>query len=114
MPLLWASTDGTFSNRRGLLAENHHQGATNRECSESQTIATTHARMFFNRPDLDLATAARGSYPLVPHTDMLANFEQDYNAMSQMIFGEIPAFAAIIESVVSLEKHLNRIRTSGG
>lgn len=38
---------------------------------------------------------------------MLANFEQDYNAMSQMIFGGIPAFAAIIESAVKLEKRLN-------
>jgi hypothetical protein len=60
-----------------------------------------HARMFFNRPDLDLGTAAPGSYALVPHDAMLANLEQDYNATSQMIFGEIPAFAAIIESVVN-------------
>ncbi len=66
-----------------------------------------HARMFFNRPDLDLATAAPGSYALAPHDEMLANLEQDYNAMSQMIFGEIPAFAAIIESVVKLEERLN-------
>ena len=66
-----------------------------------------HGRMFFNRPDLDLATATPGSYALVPHNHMLANLEQDYNAMSQMIFGEIPAFAAIIESVVKLEKRLN-------
>jgi hypothetical protein len=66
-----------------------------------------HARMFFNRPDFDLATAAPGSYALVPHDGMLANLEQDYNAMSQMIFGEVPAFAAVIESVVNLEKRLN-------
>jgi hypothetical protein len=38
---------------------------------------------------------------------MLADLERDYNAMSQMIFGEIPAFAAIIESIVKLEKRLN-------
>jgi hypothetical protein len=37
-----------------------------------------HARMFFNRPDLDLATAAPGSYALAPHDEMLANLEQDY------------------------------------
>jgi hypothetical protein len=66
-----------------------------------------HARMFFNRPDFDLAAAAPGSYALVPHDAMLTNLEQDYNAMSQMIFGEIPAFAAIIESIVNLERHLN-------
>jgi hypothetical protein len=66
-----------------------------------------HARMFFNRPDFDLATAAPGSYALVPHDNMLANLEQDYNAMSQMIFGEIPEFGAVIQSVESLEQRLN-------
>jgi hypothetical protein len=66
-----------------------------------------HARMFFNRPDFDLAAAAPGSYALVPHNDMLPNLEQDYNAMSQMIFGEVPSFAVIIESIVKLEVRLN-------
>jgi hypothetical protein len=66
-----------------------------------------HARMFFNRPDFDLAAAAPGSYALAPHDEMLTTLEQDYNAMSQMIFGDVPAFEAIIESVVNLEKRLN-------
>jgi hypothetical protein len=66
-----------------------------------------HARMFFNRPDFDLAAAAPGSYALVPHDEMLTNLAQDYNAMSEMIFGDVPAFEAIIESVVNLEKRLN-------
>ena len=66
-----------------------------------------HARMFFNRPDFDLAAAAPGSYALVPRNEMLTNLEQDYNAMSEMIFGDVPAFGAIIESVVNLEKRLN-------
>jgi hypothetical protein len=38
---------------------------------------------------------------------MLASPEQDYNAMSQMIFGETPTFGAIIDSIVNLEKRLN-------
>jgi hypothetical protein len=67
-----------------------------------------HARMFFNRPYLDLATAAPGSYALAPHDNKLANLEQDYNAMSQMIFGEVPEFGAVIQSVVNLEERLNR------
>src|ERR1035438_3933892 len=66
-----------------------------------------HARMFFNRPDFDLATATPGSYALVPHHEMLTNLEQDYRAMSGMIFGEAPAFGAIIDSIVNLEKRLN-------
>ncbi|MGH9566280.1 MAG: nucleotidyl transferase AbiEii/AbiGii toxin family protein [Candidatus Angelobacter sp.] len=67
-----------------------------------------HARMFFNRPDFDLATAAPGSYALAPHDDMLANLERDYNAMSQMIFSEVPEFGAVIQSVANLEERLNR------
>ena len=66
-----------------------------------------HARMFFNRPDFDLAAAAPGSYALVPHDEMLTNLEQDYRAMSGMIFGEAPAFGAIVDSIVNLEKRLN-------
>lgn len=30
-----------------------------------------HARMFFNRPDFDLASAVRGSFALVPHDGMV-------------------------------------------
>jgi hypothetical protein len=66
-----------------------------------------HARMFFNRPDFDLATATPGSYALVPHDEMLTNLAQDYRAMSGMIFGDAPAFGAIIDSIVNLEKRLN-------
>lgn len=66
-----------------------------------------HARMFFNRPDFDLATASAGTFALVPHNAMRANLEQDYRAMSQMIFGEIPPFDAILESIVQLEQRLN-------
>jgi Nucleotidyl transferase AbiEii toxin, Type IV TA system len=66
-----------------------------------------HARMFFNRPDFDLAAAAPGSYALVPHHEMLAQLKQDYDAMSGMIFGDVPACGAIIETIVNLEKRLN-------
>ena len=66
-----------------------------------------HARMFFNRPDFDLATATAGTFALVPHNRMRADLELDYRAMSQMIFGEIPAFDGILELIVQLEQRLN-------
>ena len=66
-----------------------------------------HAPRFFNRPDFDLATAAAGTFALVPHDGMRANLEQDHRAMSQMIFGEIPAFDGILESIVQLQQLLN-------
>lgn len=66
-----------------------------------------HARIFFNRPDFDLATAKAGSFALVPDDGMRASLEQDYQAMSQMIFGDIPPFEAILESITNLEQRLN-------
>jgi hypothetical protein len=66
-----------------------------------------HARMFFNRPDLDLATAAPGTFALVPNAGMLANLKNDYAAMAGMIFGEVPEFSNIIESISALEDRTN-------
>jgi Nucleotidyl transferase AbiEii toxin, Type IV TA system len=67
-----------------------------------------HARMFFNRPDLGLATATPGSFSLKPHDGMLASLEQDYQAMVGMIFGEVPAYKDIVEAITNLESRLNQ------
>ncbi len=69
-----------------------------------------HARMFFNRPDLDLATAAPGTFALLPHDDMLANVRTDYTAMTTMIFGDIPKFDEITESISTLENRINTVQ----
>ncbi len=66
-----------------------------------------HARMFFNRPDYDLKSAAIGSFALLPHDDMLDQLRRDYAAMQVMIFGEVPAFAAVMASVERLESTIN-------
>jgi hypothetical protein len=66
-----------------------------------------HARMFFNSPDLDLASAEPGSFALAPPPQMLEALERDYGAMSGMIFGEAPPFDVVIASVVALESRLN-------
>jgi Nucleotidyl transferase AbiEii toxin, Type IV TA system len=68
-----------------------------------------HARMFFNRPDLDLATAVPGTFALMPQGDMLERIRTDYTAMSGMIFGEIPGFEQIIQSVNDLETQINAV-----
>lgn len=51
-----------------------------------------HARMFFSRPDFDLASAVPGTLSLMPHNGMVSKLERDYEAMAGMIFGEVPAF----------------------
>jgi hypothetical protein len=67
-----------------------------------------HARMFFNRPDLDLASAILGSFALTPHDGMLADLRRDYVAMSGMVFGKIPNIDEVVSQIAELEQSLNR------
>lgn len=66
-----------------------------------------HARMFFNRPDYDLATAAPGSFALAPYDEMIEQLRADYRAMQGMIFGDPPSFEAVLGSINLLERRLN-------
>jgi Nucleotidyl transferase AbiEii toxin, Type IV TA system len=66
-----------------------------------------HARMFFNRPDLDLASAVPGRFTLTPHEGMLADLRRNYAAMSGMIFGPIPAVDEVVAALSELERRLN-------
>lgn len=68
-----------------------------------------HARMFFNSPDLNLATAAPGSFTLSPNREMAANLTRDYTAMVGMIFGKAPPFGEILERIVTFEADVNAI-----
>jgi Nucleotidyl transferase AbiEii toxin, Type IV TA system len=67
-----------------------------------------HARMFFNRPDLDLASATPGTFTLTPHDGMLADLRRDYEAMSGMVFGPIPNVDEVVAAIAELEQRLNR------
>ena len=67
-----------------------------------------HARMFSNRPDLDLASATPGSFALTPHDGMLADLRRDYEAMSGMVFGPIPTVDEVVAAIAELEQRLNR------
>jgi Nucleotidyl transferase AbiEii toxin, Type IV TA system len=66
-----------------------------------------HARLFFNRPDFDLASAQPPSFALCPKGTMVDDLRRDYRAMTGMIFGVAPSFEDIIESVAALETRLN-------
>ncbi len=66
-----------------------------------------HARMFFNRPDFDLASARVGSYALSPVAGMADALERDYRAMVGMIFGTPPGFAEVLESIGVIEAAAN-------
>lgn len=66
-----------------------------------------HARMFFNRSDFDLGSAAPGSFALTPHEGMVDQLRIDYRAMTGMIFGDPPKFEDVLATVAALEKRLN-------
>jgi Nucleotidyl transferase AbiEii toxin, Type IV TA system len=66
-----------------------------------------HAKMFFNSPDLDLASATPGTFTLSPSDKMLAALTQDYAAMAGMIFGDVSALDDVLASVADLEIRLN-------
>ena len=65
-----------------------------------------HERTFFKRAGQD--TAAPGSFTLVPPPAMLNQLQPDYTAMVVMIFGDVPTFEAVMDSIVALEATVNR------
>lgn len=67
-----------------------------------------HAKMFFSRPDFDLASAVPGSFALTPHDEMIATLEKDYEAMSGMIFGTVPPFDGVMTSIADFEQRINQ------
>jgi hypothetical protein len=70
-----------------------------------------HARMFFSRPDYNLAAAADGDFAIRPVGDMLSGLRRDYAAMTGMVFGPTPSFDEIVESIASIEERLRAERT---
>jgi Nucleotidyl transferase AbiEii toxin, Type IV TA system len=66
-----------------------------------------HARMFFNRPDYDLASAQPPSFAVLPHDGMVDALRRDYRAMTAMIFGPAPEFDLVLNSIARLETLLN-------
>ena len=66
-----------------------------------------HARVFFDRPDYDLASAQPGSFALTPVPGMTEALARDYAAMTPMIFGRAPAFADVMASIAGIERAVN-------
>lgn len=66
-----------------------------------------HARMFFDRPDYDLASAAPGSFAIAPVPKMVDALARDYANTTAMIFGAPPSFDDILASTRQIEQGLN-------
>ncbi|RUX21659.1 nucleotidyl transferase AbiEii/AbiGii toxin family protein, partial [Mesorhizobium sp. M7A.F.Ca.US.011.01.1.1] len=66
-----------------------------------------HARMFFDRPDYDLASAVPGSFAIDPTPKMVDALARDYDNTTAMIFGVAPSFDDILASGRQIERELN-------
>lgn len=67
----------------------------------------THARLFFGSNDLGLETAACGTFKLMPARPMREALRADYDAMTGMVFGEVPQLESVLTSVEEIERRLN-------
>lgn len=67
-----------------------------------------HARMFFDRPDYDLASAVTGTFAIMPAGGMIDALRRDYENTAAMIFGTPPMFDEILASTRQIEEISNR------
>lgn len=67
-----------------------------------------HARMFFDRPDYDLATATQGTFAIAPTAEMIDLLRRDYANTVAMVFGQAPTFDEILASVAALDAAANQ------
>lgn len=70
-----------------------------------------HARLFFGSADLRLDIAVPGSLTLTPSTAMRHVLAKDYEAMSGMIFGDVPPLEAVLASAQQIERIANLAST---
>ena len=66
-----------------------------------------HARMFFDRPDFDLASAQPGTFAIAPVEGMIDALRRDYAKTAAMIFDEPPSFDLILDSMHQLDAAAN-------
>jgi hypothetical protein len=80
-------------------------------CTDDALIqdCVRHAKMFFHRNHAGLHEAKRGSFRPHPSERMLGPLRKDYDAMATMIFGKVPTFEAVLESVLRAQERLNAV-----
>jgi Nucleotidyl transferase AbiEii toxin, Type IV TA system len=79
-------------------------------CSDDALIVDCvgHAHMFFHRANTGLEHATRGAFRLRPSAAMRDPLRRDYDSMTSMIFGDVPDFDTVLESIARAEDLLNR------
>jgi hypothetical protein len=67
-----------------------------------------HKSVFFARAWAKFDEAIPGSLRLVPPESRLAELEQDYKRTEEMIFGDTPSLAHILEVLADIERQVNK------
>jgi hypothetical protein len=84
-----------------------HAGKAALADSDLGADCVRHARMFFDRPDYDLASAVPGTFAVAPVGEMVDALKRDYANTTAMIFGVAPAFDEILSSAAAIERAIN-------
>jgi Nucleotidyl transferase AbiEii toxin, Type IV TA system len=66
-----------------------------------------HKSFFFAQSWAHYDTARPGTFRLLPEASRMHALRRDYEAMSPMIFGEVPAWSDIASVLLSLEERIN-------
>jgi hypothetical protein len=80
-------------------------------CTDTALIGDCidHARMFFYRKDTGLKEVKRGTFRLSPSGKLIDYLRRDYDAMTTMIFGAVPDFKTVLNSIATAEAWLNDV-----
>ncbi|MCC5791509.1 MAG: nucleotidyl transferase AbiEii/AbiGii toxin family protein [Legionellaceae bacterium] len=108
---------------KGVLRQNGHRysrhyydvykllnSETGQRAFERQELAidcSQYAQVFFNSSALDLKTAYIGTFSIAPSISMIKELKKDYEAMSGMVFGQVPAFEEVVDTISAFERKLN-------
>jgi hypothetical protein len=76
---------------------------------ELRKRVVTHKSAYFASARANYALATPGTFKLVPSEPRLRELELDYDAMRVMMFGEVPPFKEILNTLRELEREINSL-----
>lgn len=68
-----------------------------------------HRRMFIAMKDFDYDTLSPKTIKIVPPESIIADWEDDYNKMQIMIYGDQLSFSDMIEKITKLNQEINKL-----
>lgn len=68
-----------------------------------------HKKKYFRAGWAKYEEAIPGTLAIYPHGDLRGLLNEDYKQMEQMIFGPIPSFTEILQSIKEFEEKMNRV-----